>query len=145
VRGGTDYGTYPREVTLGFEFGTNPGETLADRLESIDAVIARTRDAHPTLDAEVIVRLENEPLVAEGHDALLEAFGAATQEVTGSPLEHGSKNTWTDGAIMQSAGIPTIVAGADGGDNHAIGEWVNLESLGQLVLVLEGTCRRFSP
>jgi acetylornithine deacetylase/succinyl-diaminopimelate desuccinylase-like protein len=56
VRGGTDYGTYPREVTLGFEFGTNPGETLADRLQAIDAVIARTREAHPTLDAEVVVR-----------------------------------------------------------------------------------------
>ena len=46
---------------------------------------------------------------------------------------------------MQSAQIPTIVAGADGGGMHAIDEWVNLESLGQLVLVLEGTCRRFSP
>ena len=145
VRGGTDYGTYPREVTLGFEFGTNPGETLADRLQAIDAVIARTREAHPTLDAEVIVRLENEPFVAEGHDALLEAFGGATQEVTGSPVELDSKNTWTDASIMQSAGIPTIVAGAAGGNMHAIDEWVSLESLGQLVLVLEGTCRRFSP
>jgi hypothetical protein len=26
---------------------------------------------------------------------------------------------------------------------HAIDEWVNLESLGQLVAVVEGTCRRF--
>jgi len=145
VRGGTDYGTYPREVTLGFEFGTNPGETLADRLRSIDAVIARTREVHPTLDAEVIVRLENEPFVAEGHEALLEAFDGATEEVTGAPAARDSKNTWTDASIMQSARIPTIVAGADGGGMHAIDEWVSLESLGQLVLVLEGTCRRFSP
>jgi acetylornithine deacetylase len=145
VRGGTDYGTYPREVTLGFEFGTNPGETLADRLDAINAVIARTREVHPTLDAEVIVRLENEPFVAEGHEALLEAFDAATKEVTGSSVEAASKNTWTDASIMQSAGIPTIVAGAAGGNMHAIDEWVSLESLGQLVLVLEATSRRFSP
>jgi acetylornithine deacetylase len=88
---------------------------------------------------------ENEPFVAEGHDALLEAFDGATEEVTGAPAAHDSKNTWTDASIMQSAQIPTIVAGADGGGMHAIDEWVNLESLGQLVLVLEGTCRRFSP
>lgn len=145
VHGGTDYGTYPREVTLGFEFGTNPGEKLADRLQEIDDVIARTRETHPTLDAEVVVRLENDPFVAEGHEALLEAFDAATQDVTGAPAAAVTLNTWTDASIMQGAGIPTIVAGADGGGAHAIDEWVSLESLGQLVLVLEGTCRRFAP
>jgi acetylornithine deacetylase/succinyl-diaminopimelate desuccinylase-like protein len=145
VRGGTDYGTYPSEVTLGFEFGTNPGEALADRLRSIDAIIERTRQAHPTLDAEVVVRLENEPFVAEGHEALFDAFSESTQEVTGEPAQRRSMNTWTDASIMQAAGIPTIVAGATGGNNHAIDEWVSLESLGQLVVVLEGTCRRFAP
>jgi acetylornithine deacetylase len=144
VRGGTDYGTYPAEVTLGFEFGTNPGEALADRLRSIDAVIEQTRAAHPTLDAEVVVRLENQPFVAEGHEALLDAFSGATEEVTGAPAEAQSKNTWTDAAIMQAAGIPTIVAGATGGNQHAVDEWVSLESLGQLVVVLERTSRRFS-
>jgi acetylornithine deacetylase len=143
VRGGTDYGTYPSEVTLGFEFGTNPGEALADRLRSIDAVIEDTRKAHPALDAEVVVRLENTPFVAEGHEALFDAFSAATKDLTGEPAQRRSANTWTDAAIMQSAGIPTIVAGATGGNMHAIDEWVSLESLGQLVLVLEGTSRRF--
>jgi acetylornithine deacetylase len=143
VHGGTDYGTYPREVTLGFEFGTNPGESLADRLSSIEAVIEETRAAHPTLDAEVVVRLDNDPFVAEGHEVLLEAFSAATEAVLGEPAEKATLNTWTDASIMQAAGIPTIVTGATGDNAHAIGEWVDVNSLGQLVLILEGTCRRF--
>ncbi len=143
VRGGTDYGTYPREVTLGFEFGTNPGETLADRIASIEALIERTKEIHPTLDAEVVVRLDNDPFVAEGHDQLFEAYSAATEEVLGRPAEAQSLNTWTDAAIMQAAGIPTFVAGATGGDGHAIDEWIDLKSLGELVLILEGTCRKF--
>lgn len=143
VRGGTDYGTYPREVTLGFEFGTNPGETLADRLTSIEALIERTKETHPSLDAEVVVRLDNEPFVATGHEALLEAYSAATQQVLGRPAEPRSLNTWTDASVMQTAGIPTIVAGATGGDGHAIDEWIDLQSLGELVLILEGTARKF--
>jgi acetylornithine deacetylase/succinyl-diaminopimelate desuccinylase-like protein len=144
VHGGTDYGTYPRDVTLGFEFGTNPGETLDDRLQSINALIERTREAHPSLDAEVIVRLNNEPFTAVGHEPLFDAFSAATQDVTGAPAQARSVNTWTDASIMQAAGIPTMVVGATGGGQHAIDEWISCESLGQLVLVLEGTCRTFS-
>jgi acetylornithine deacetylase len=143
VRGGTDYGTYASEVTLGFEFGTNPGETLANRLAEIEAVIAEVRLAHPTLNAEVVARLDNAPFVAEGHESLLAAVDAATTEVVGTPVEPFGLNTWTDAAIMQAAGIPTIVCGADGGNCHAIDEWVRAESLGELVLILEGACRRF--
>jgi acetylornithine deacetylase/succinyl-diaminopimelate desuccinylase-like protein len=143
VRGGTDYGTYPSEVTLGFEFGTNPGETLADRLAEIDAVIAAVRLDHPTLDAQVVARLDNAPFTAEGHEALLAAFDGATTEVLGAGVETFGLNTWTDAAIMQAAGIPTIVCGADGGNCHAVDEWVRADSLGELVLVLDGACRRF--
>ena len=57
-RGGTDYGTYPAELRLGFEMGTNPGETLVDRLAEIDEVIAEVRARHPSFDAEVVVALE---------------------------------------------------------------------------------------
>jgi acetylornithine deacetylase/succinyl-diaminopimelate desuccinylase-like protein len=144
IRGGTDWGTYPAELTLGFEFGTNPGETLRDRLDEIGAMIATVREReHPGLDAEVVVRLENEPFTAEGHEELLAAYSAATAEVTGAPAETLGLNTWADSAITQGAGIPTILCGATGGGFHAIDEWVNLPSVAQLVLILDRTARRF--
>jgi acetylornithine deacetylase/succinyl-diaminopimelate desuccinylase-like protein len=143
LRGGTDYGTYPAELTLGFEFGTVPGETLADRIGEIEALIAERRSSDPTLDAEVRIALENEPFEAAGHEELLATFSDATDEVIGRPATPIGFNTWTDAAIMQSAGIPTILVGGEGGGFHAIDEWVSLSSLADLALVLDGTARRF--
>jgi succinyl-diaminopimelate desuccinylase len=144
IRGGTDWGTYPAELTLGFEMGTNPGESLQDRLDEIQAMIDGVREtAHPGLHAEVVVQLENEPFTATGHERLLAAYSAATDEVLGRQAEPEGLNTWTDAAVTQSAGIPTILCGATGGGNHAIDEWVDLPSVAQLVAVLEVTARRF--
>jgi acetylornithine deacetylase/succinyl-diaminopimelate desuccinylase-like protein len=144
IRGGTDWGTYPAELTLGFEMGTNPGETLQDRLDEIHAMIDDVRETeHPGLRAEVAVQLENEPFTAAGHERLLTAYSAATDDVLGRQAEAVGLNTWTDAAITQSAGIPTILCGATGGGAHGIDEWVELPSVAQLVAVLEKTARRF--
>ncbi len=144
IRGGTDWGTYPAELTLGFEMGTNPGETLQDRVAEIEDMIRDVRENHhPELRAELIVQLENEPFTASGHEALLAAYSAATEAVTGSPAQAIGVNTWTDAAIMQGAGIPTIGAGATGGNMHAIDEWINLPSVSQLVEVLEHSCHLY--
>jgi acetylornithine deacetylase/succinyl-diaminopimelate desuccinylase-like protein len=144
IRGGTDWGTYPAELTLGFEMGTNPGETLQDRLNEIQAMIDEVRKTeHPDLRAEVVVQLENEPFTATGHEPLLAAYSAATDEVLGRQAEAVGLNTWTDAAITQSAGIPTILCGATGGGAHGIDEWADLPSVAQLVAVLEKTARRF--
>jgi succinyl-diaminopimelate desuccinylase len=124
--------------------GTNPGETLRSRVEEIESMIRQVRETqHPALRAELIVQLENEPFTANGHEALLSAYSAATEAVTGRPAEPVGLNTWTDAAIMQGAGIPTIGAGATGGNMHAIDEWANLASVSQLVEVLEQTCHLY--
>lgn len=144
IKGGTDWGTYPAELTLGFEMGTNPGETLQDRLNEIQAMIAEVRETeHPGLSAEVVVQLENEPFTATGHERLLAAYAAATEEVLGKQVETMGLNTWTDAAVTQSAGIPTILCGATGGGMHAIDEWAELPSIAQCVAVLEAAARRF--
>jgi len=144
IKGGTDWGTYPAELTLGFEMGTNPGETLQDRLDEIQGMIDEVRETeHPGLRAEVVVQLENEPFTAVGHERLLAAYSAATEEVVGRQVDAVGLNTWTDAAITQSAGIPTILCGATGGGAHGIDEWAELPSVIQLVAVLDNTARRF--
>lgn len=144
VRGGTDWGTYPAELTLGFEMGTSPGETLQNRLDEIQSMIDRVRETeHPGLDAEVVVQLNNEPFSAAGHESLLTSFSLATQRITGRPAQQVGWNTWCDAAVTQTAGIPTIACGANGGNAHAVDEWVNLPSVAQLVEVLEETVRQF--
>ncbi len=129
ISGGSDYATYPASVTLGIEIGTQPGETILDRVADIEAIFADITAGRPDFRAEVTVKLHRDPFLAVGHEALREAVAAATLEVTGNPLVDVGENAWMDAAIMQAAGIPTISLGATGANLHAADEWVSLREL----------------
>jgi acetylornithine deacetylase/succinyl-diaminopimelate desuccinylase-like protein len=143
VSGGSDYATYPGSAILGIEIGTQPGETIADRVADIEAILAELRREMPDLDADVRVRLARDPFEAAGHERLLEAVDRATIEILGRPSEPAGENAWMDAALIQAAGIPTIVLGASGGNLHAPDEWVSLPELAALTDLLIATCVGF--
>ena len=124
VRGGTDYATYPSQAVLGIEIGTQPGETMAKRVQEIEAIIATVVEQMPGLTGEVQIRLEREPFLAEGHEALLESLRRATIETLGRDIDVVGLNAWTDAALMQAAGTPTVMMGPLGGNLHCPDEWV---------------------
>ena len=126
VRGGTDYATYPSQAVLGIEIGTQPGETLADRVREIEAIIATVVAEMPGLSGEVKVRLDREPFLANGHEALLESLRSATLKNMGSDIDAVGLNAWTDAALMQAAGTPTVMFGPLGGNFHSPNEWISI-------------------
>lgn len=143
VRGGTDYATYPSEAVLGIEIGTQPGESIGDRVAEIDVILGEARDAVPGLETSVRVRLDREPFLASGHERLLHCFDQAAREHLGTPLQRVGMNAWTDAALMQSAGIPTILLGPAGGNLHAPGEWVLIPEVISLVDILVTAAAEF--
>jgi acetylornithine deacetylase len=143
IAGGTDYATYPGRCVLGIEIGTQPGERLADRVREIEATFAEVREAFPDFRGEVEVKLEREPFRAQGHETLLSALDAAATEVLGRPLEAAGMNAWADSALMQAAGIPTVMFGPLGGNFHAPDEWVSIGEIVQAAAMLERAVVRF--
>jgi acetylornithine deacetylase len=144
VRGGTDYATYPALAVLGIEIGTQPGERLADRVREIETTFADCRDALPGFRAEMEVRLEREPFRAQGHEAIVEALDTAAKQVIGRPFEPCGLNAWTDAALTQAAGIPTVLLGPAGGNFHAPDEWVSIPEVTSLAQILAEAARAFS-
>ncbi|CAN5262743.1 ArgE/DapE family deacylase [soil metagenome] len=126
IHGGTDYATYPNEVVLGIEIGTQPGETLADRVADIEAIFEEVRAVEPQFSGEVRVKLDRDPFTGSGNEALLAALVDASAEVNGTPSTVTGLNAWTDAALLQSAGIPTVLFGPEGGNYHAADEWVSI-------------------
>ena len=132
ISGGTDYATYPSRVVLGIEIGSQPGETMADRVADIEGVFADVTSRYPTFRGEVEVRLDREPFVGVGYEALYAALESASLEVLGKPLERQGMNAWTDAALLQAAGIPTVLIGSLGDNYHAPYEWADIPELVQL-------------
>jgi acetylornithine deacetylase len=143
IAGGTDYATYPSRCTIGIEIGTQPGETLANRVADIEAIFADCRDRLPGFRAEVDVRIERNPFRAAGHEALLGAASGAALAVLGRAPHVTGLNAWTDAALMQEAGIPTIEMGAGGGNFHAPDEWVSLPECVAMVEVVRRSAVAF--
>jgi len=53
----------------------------------------------------------------------------AAEALTGKPAEVYGETYWMDAALIQAAGIPTVVFGPDGWGAHAVDEWVDLASV----------------
>ena len=143
ISGGTDYATYPSECRLGIEIGTQPGEKLAVRIGEIEAVLDDCRARLPGFAARIEVKLERDPFQARGHERLLAAAHQATQEAAGVELAQVGLNAWGDAALMQAAGIPTILMGASGGNFHAPDEWVSVSECVTMVDIVERTAVAF--
>jgi acetylornithine deacetylase/succinyl-diaminopimelate desuccinylase-like protein len=143
LQAGTDYATYPSRAVLGIEIGTQPGEHLSDRVAEIEEIFREVREVHPDFRGEVEVKLDREPFVADGHEELLAALDAAAVDVIGRPFEERGLNAWADAALMQAAGIPTVMIGSAGGNFHAPDEWASISELAQLANIVEGAVRRY--
>lgn len=143
IRGGTDYATYPAAATLGIEIGTQPGGRLADRVREIEETFSEVAAVFPDFRGEVRIALEREPFVAAGHERLLEVADRAAERVLGRPLTKEGMNGWTDAALMQAAGIPTILLGPAGGNFHSPDEWVSLPDVVASAEIIRRTAEAF--
>lgn len=143
VRGGSDYATYPAEATLGIEIGTQPGETIDDRVREIETIFESIRADIPDFQARVDVRLHRPPFEARGHERLWDALNDASLAVIGNALQPAGENAWGDAGVTSAAGIPTLYLGANGGNFHAADEWVDVDELAALSEILVGTAEGF--
>ena len=143
VAGGTDYATYPNIATLGIEIGTQPGEHLSNRVAEIEAIFAEIALTEPDFQGEVVVRLDREPFKARGHEELLAVVSRAVEAVMSESPSLVGVNAWTDAALMQDAGIPTLLMGATGGNFYAPQEWVSVSDVVSLCAILEMAAAEF--
>jgi acetylornithine deacetylase len=143
LHGGTDYATYPSRAVLGIEIGSQPGEHLSDRVRQIEAIFVDLADELDGFRAEVDVKLDRDPFRAAGHEALHAALDAAAAVEIGGPLEPIGLNAWTDAALMQGAGIPTLLMGPLGGNFHAPDEWVSVPEVATTARLVARAVRTF--
>jgi len=143
ISGGTDYATYPAECVLGIEIGTQPGESIQDRLSEIQAIFEEVKGLHPNFEGHVQVRLARDPFQARDHEALWDILASQVEVVTGEKVRATGENAWGDAAIFQEAGIPTLMLGAKGDNLHAPDEWVSISELHKLIEIIEATAIRF--
>ena len=130
VEGGTDAATVADRCVLVVERRTLPGEP--DPRAELERILATSRPSR------VVPLVARSAMEADADSPIAAAVLAATEGVTGGPVVRRGDPWWTDAGLIAEAGIPVVLVGAAGGGAHADEEWVSIESLAQLVDVLEG-------
>jgi acetylornithine deacetylase len=136
IQGGSGWSTYAAVCTLHIERRTVPGETEAQAVAEIQAIADRLAAADADFHATVKSYFVRDPFEISETAEIVRVAGRAAAKVRGTPAKHIGDTPWMDAALLQAAGIETVVLGATGAGAHADVEWVDVESVVQLAEIL---------
>jgi acetylornithine deacetylase/succinyl-diaminopimelate desuccinylase family protein len=139
LSGGTGLSTYAPSSTVQIERRTVPGETAAQAIAEIQAIVdslaAQDADFHATVRPFFV----RDPFEVPSSARIVKAVDRAAAKVRGCPAAHIGDTPWMDAALLQAAGVETVVCGAGGAGAHSDVEWVDVESVIQLAEILAET------
>jgi acetylornithine deacetylase len=136
LSGGSGLSTYAASSTVKIERRTIPGETEAQAVGEIQAIVDGLAGADPDFHAAVRPFFVRNPFEVAPDAPIVRAVDRAAEKVRGKPAAHIGDTPWMDAALLQEAGIETVVCGAAGAGAHSDVEWVDLESVVQLAEIL---------
>ncbi len=143
IQGGDELFVTPAACRASFERRTVPGEDRA-RIEAEMADLLRASgEGVAAFSPTAELTLWREPFeVDEGEPVVRLALEHARRVLGRDPVVAGAPY-WTDAALLQAAGVPTLVLGPSGEGLHAADEHVEVDSLAALERILTGLVRAF--
>ena len=139
LSGGTGLSTYAPSSTVKIERRTVPGETEAQAAAEIQNIVDRLAAEDPDFRAAVRPFFVRHPFEVARTAPIVRAVDRAASAVLGRPARHIGDTPWMDAALLQAAGVETVVCGAAGAGAHSDVEWVDLESVVKLANILAKT------
>lgn len=136
IEGGTELSAYAARCRLKIERRTIPGETEAQVVAEIQAILDRLAAADATFRATVETLFVREPFEVAADAALVQTVARAAGQVLGQPPRLIGETFWADAALLAAAGVETVMIGPIGGGAHAKEEWVEVQSLVDLAEIL---------
>jgi len=141
--GGSGLSTYAALSKVQIERRTVPGETEAQAVAEIQLLVDRIAAEDPEFHATINAYFARDPFEVSPEAEIVGCLDRAAAKVRGRDARHIGDTPWMDAALLQAAGIETVVFGATGAGAHADEEWVDLESVVALAEILTATAREY--
>jgi acetylornithine deacetylase len=129
IKGGEEVSSYPAECTISIERRTVPGEThesvTAEIKSILDGLVATVPDFNYTL----IEGLARRPLQVSREHEIVKSIQSHYRSHTSADVTLRGEWYWTDAALMNDAGITSVLFGVDGEGAHAATEWATESSV----------------
>ena len=143
IQGGVGMSTYPETCNLSIERRTLPGESVEKALEEITDACVTLRSRQPHFNARVTLSTAQLPSDVPLESPIVNRLrGALEREKL--PVRIEGLSAWTDAALLNKAGIPTICFGpGDIALAHAAEEFVPIEEIETATRVLARVVREW--
>jgi acetylornithine deacetylase len=128
IEGGREWSSYPDRCLLRLERRMIPGETQQNVENELQELISRLTVDDPQFKAQWRLSMVRPPWQAE-QGPLLTALERSCEEELGRTPARRTGLVWTDAALTQRAGIPSVIFGPRGEGKHALVEWVDTDSV----------------
>jgi acetylornithine deacetylase len=129
IKGGEEVSSYPAECTISIERRTVPGETHESVTAEITTILEELVATVPDFNYTLIEGLARRPLQVSRDHPIVHSIQNRFQDHTGTPVTVRGEWYWTDAALMNDAGIPSVLFGVDGEGAHAATEWATEASV----------------
>jgi acetylornithine deacetylase/succinyl-diaminopimelate desuccinylase family protein len=143
LQGGAGLSTYAPSCSLKIERRTVPGETEAQVMAEINAVIEHVAAREPSFQASAHAFFTRGPFEVAPQASIVRALAAAHSDILGRGPRYFGDTPWMDSALTSEAGIETVVFGPGGTGAHADEEWVDTDSMIQCARVLARTAAEY--
>jgi acetylornithine deacetylase len=143
ISGGQELSSYPASCRLDVERRTIPGESPERAEEEIRGVLDRIAAADPRFKATLARTFERGSMEARRDSPIVLVLARQLQKVMGTAPVFAGMSGWLDSALLDGAGIPTVVLGPAGSGLHGVEEWVDLTSVAACRDIVLGTIREF--
>jgi acetylornithine deacetylase len=143
IHGGVGLTTYPESCTLEIERRTLPGESTEKALKEITEACAAVRARDPRFDARVALTTAQLPSDVPVESTIVQGLTAALEREN-VPVKIEGLSAWTDAALLNEAGIPTVCFGpGDIALAHSAEEYVPIAEIEIATRVLTRVVREW--
>ncbi|KZE52383.1 peptidase M20 [Brevibacillus parabrevis] len=139
IQGGTELSTYPDYCRIDWERRTVPNETQEQVALEIESLLAKLRAEDAAFRASAELTFWREPFEVALEEPIFLALQAACEKRLGATPGICGFSGWTDAALLQGAGIPTVLFGPVGAGLHSAVEYVEVDSLVDMSYILART------
>jgi acetylornithine deacetylase len=143
IEGGQELSSYPERCLVQLERRTVPGEDAELVERQVRALVEAAARADPGLSAEVRTTLVRPPFEIGTDAEIVRLVRAHAERARGQAPQMIGWAAWMDSAILEGAGIPTVIFGPAGEGAHEVLEWVDLASVERCAEVLVAVAREF--
>ena len=136
IQGGTELFIYSDECKISVERRTLPGESDESILSEIETIISRLSEDDQSFDAHLKTVMSRNAYEVSQDAEIVRIVADTVSRVLGRLPAFIGHHWWEDSALIAEAGTETVIIGPKGGGLHSHEEWVEIQSVVDLVSIL---------